>query len=110
MTAVRFYLDEGVQVQVARQMVRRGIDAVTVRELGLLGDSDLNHLRRASQMGRVLCTYDTDFLRLDAEGYEHAGILFGFHDRTTIGDWIRAADQLIASYSAEEMANQVLYV
>jgi hypothetical protein len=64
-------------------MNARGIDAVTVRDLKLLGDTDINHLQRASEMGRVLCTYDQDFLRLHAEGHLHMGIAFGFHDRTT---------------------------
>ncbi|MFN2248451.1 MAG: hypothetical protein ACK2U0_00750 [Candidatus Promineifilaceae bacterium] len=32
------------------------MDAVTVRDLGLLGDSDPDHMRRASEMGRVLHT------------------------------------------------------
>lgn len=41
---VRFYLDENVQIVIAEQLKRRGIDAITVRDLGLLGDDDLNHL------------------------------------------------------------------
>jgi predicted nuclease of predicted toxin-antitoxin system len=43
-SAVRLYFDENVQVAVAEQMRERGIEAVTVRDLGLLGDSDENHL------------------------------------------------------------------
>lgn len=50
---IRFYLDENVPVAVATQLRRRGLDAVTVRDLGVLGDSDTNHLRRAAGMGRV---------------------------------------------------------
>ena len=30
---VRFYLDENVQVAIAEQLKRRGIDAITVRDL-----------------------------------------------------------------------------
>ena len=56
---LRFYLDENVPVEVARQLRAREIDVVTVRDLGLLGDEDVQHLQRASEMGRVLCAPTT---------------------------------------------------
>ena len=37
MTVFRFYLDENVQVVIAEQLRKRGIEAVTVRDLGTLG-------------------------------------------------------------------------
>jgi predicted nuclease of predicted toxin-antitoxin system len=56
-SAIRLYFDENVEVVVAEQMRARGIEAVTVRDLRLRGDTDTNHLERASRMGYVLCTY-----------------------------------------------------
>ena len=50
---LRFYLDENMPVEIAKQLKSRGIDVVTARELGALGDSDEKHLRRAAEMGRV---------------------------------------------------------
>lgn len=76
-TPVRFYLDENMQVAIADQLKRRGIDVVTVRDLNLLGDTDINHLKRAAEMGRVLCTYDGDYVELATSGMSHAGIVFG---------------------------------
>lgn len=107
---IRLYFDESVEVAVAEQMKQRGIDAVTVRDLGLRGDKDINHLRRASEIGRVLCTYDTDFLRLHADGHPHAGIAFGFHDRTTYGDWVRGLELICGVLSADEMKNRIEYL
>jgi hypothetical protein len=107
---IRLYFDESVEVDVAEQMKLRGIDAVTVRDLGLRGDKDINHLRRASEMGRVLCTYDTDFLRLHTQGHEHSGIAFGFHDRTTYGDWVRGLELICGVMSANEMKNHIEYL
>lgn len=107
---IRLYFDESVQVEVAEQMKQRGIDAVTVRDLGMLGDSDINHLRRATEMGRVLCTYDTDFLRLNAQGEQHAGITFGFHDRTTYGDWVDGLELICGAMTAAEMQNHIEYL
>ena len=76
-TKVRFYLDENVQVAIARQLRRRGIDVVTVRDLEELGDENINHLERATSLGRVLCTHDADYVELAASGVEHAGIVLG---------------------------------
>jgi predicted nuclease of predicted toxin-antitoxin system len=47
-------------VVIADQLKRRGIDAITVRDLGLLGDEDINHLERATELGYVLCTHNDD--------------------------------------------------
>ena len=43
-------------VVIAQQLALKGIDVVTVRDIGQLGDSDINHLQRATEMERVLCT------------------------------------------------------
>ena len=74
MTELRFYFDENIDPAVTTQLVQRGIDAVSVHSLDLTGDTDVNHLQRATEMDRVLCTYDTDFFHLNNAGNEHAGI------------------------------------
>ena len=110
MANLRFYLDENVPVQVARQLKSRGIDAVTVRDLGLLGESDINHLRNATQTGRIVCTCDADFLNLDASGVRHAGIVFGKQDIHYIGDWVNWLTLMHAVYTDEEMLNRVEFM
>lgn len=107
---IRLYFDEGVQVAVAEQMRNRGIDAVTVRDLELLGDADINHLQRASEMRRVVCTFDHDFLRLHAEGIPHAGIIIAQHFDTTVGDWVRGLELICGAMTADEMKNQIEYL
>lgn len=77
MASLRFYLDENVPIQIANQLKSRDTDAITVRDLNLLGEDDVNHLQIATQQGRVLCTYDSDFLDMAASGIQHAGIVFG---------------------------------
>jgi hypothetical protein len=110
LTEIRYYLDENVDPTVAEQLVRGGIDTLTVRELGIWGESDINHLHKATEMGRVLCTHDTDFLSLASQGYNHAGIVFAEHYGSTIGGWVKALRGLCATTSAEEMIGQVKYV
>lgn len=105
-----FYLDENVPVAVARQLRARGIDVVTVRDLGLRGESDEAHLVNAMRLGRVLCTYDVDYLQMVAAGAAHAGIVFGQQDMHYIGDWVNYLTLLHAIYTPQEMENRVEYL
>ncbi len=107
---VRFYLDENVQIVIAEQLKRRGIDVVTVRDLGLLGDEDINHLERATELGRVLCTHDVDYVELASSGLQHTGIVVGKQYKHTIGDWVRFLELVHGVYEAEEMRNLVEYL
>ena len=104
---LRFYLDENVPVEIARQLSSRGIDAVTVRDLNLLGDSDENHLQRATDMGRVLCTHDSDYIQMASDGIEHAGIVFGQQEVHYIGEWVKHLELMHAVYKPEDMVNSV---
>ena len=107
---LRFYLDENVPVEVARQLQARDIDVVTVRDLDLLGDEDTHHLQRASEMGRVLCAYDTDYVLLAAEGQTHSGIVIGQPELHYIGAWVKWLAPMHAVYEPEEMHNRVEYL
>lgn len=99
-----------VQVVIAEQLLRRGIDVITVRDLNLLGDEDINHLERATQLGRVLCTHDSDYVELATAGINHSGIILGQQHKHTIGDWVKCLELIYTVYSPEEMHNLVEYL
>jgi hypothetical protein len=99
-----------MQIAIADQLVTRGIDAVTVRDLGLLGDEDINHLEKATALGRVMCTHDTDYVDLAVQGIQHCGIVIGKHGLLGIGDWVKFLELVHGVYNAEEMFNRVEYV
>lgn len=80
-----FYLDEQLDVEIARQLAGRGIDVLTVRDLRSFGESDMQQLNRAIQMGRVICTNDRHFIQLASAGIKHCGIVFGQQDKHYIG-------------------------
>lgn len=107
---IRYYLDENVPVVIAEQLKRKNIEVVTVRDIGYLGDTDTNHLQRATAMNYVLCTHDQDFLRLVAEGTEHTGIVFGIQNVISIGDWVRGLELVHTVLQAEDMLNHVEYL
>jgi predicted nuclease of predicted toxin-antitoxin system len=109
LSKIRFYLDENVNPAIAEQLARGGIDAITVRDLDELGDHDINHLQRAADLERVLCTHDTDFLKLAAQNTEHAGIVFVPH-RTSIGTIVNGLRELHAQVEAEDIKGQVRFL
>ena len=80
-----------------------------LRDLDQLGDEDVNHLKRATEMGYVLCTHDADYVDL-AVGNEHAGIVFGQQHKHSIGEWVAFLELVHGVYDAEEMHNLVEYV
>ena len=83
---------------------------VSAHSLKRLGDDDRNHLERATEMGRVLCTYDVDFLRLANQDATHSGIIFASLQKASIGGWVRELRVLHARLSAEEIAGRVIYL
>jgi hypothetical protein len=107
---IRFYLDENVPVAVATQLQRRGIEAVTVRDLGFLGDSDPNHLERATRLGYILCTNDADYVDLAAAGIAHASSVFGQQHKHGVGAWVRFLELLASILDPHEMQNRVEYL
>ena len=97
-------------VELAAQLKRRGIDAVTVRDLDKLGDDDLSHLRRAAEQGRILCTYDKDYARLAKQGIEHKGIVFISGKRRAIGVLVKCLEWMYLTYTRDDMRNKVEYL
>ena len=75
-----------------------------------LGDTDHNHLRYATTLGRAVCTYDADFLALAASGMEHAGIIYAHQQKASIGGWIREIRLLNTRFSAEDLKNQIVFL
>jgi hypothetical protein len=108
--AISLYLDENLSPRIAKQLRQRGIAVVTTQEIGKRGDSDKSHLARATEMGCVLVTSDTDFLRMAAEGADHTGIVFGIQEDNTIGDWVKGLELICFVYTAEAMINHVEYL
>jgi len=99
-----------VPIQVADQLRARGVDAVTVRDLALLGDPDESHLARATAMECVLCTYDFDFIELASQGIEHAGIVIGRMNDHYIGEWVRWLELMHTVYAPEDMRNRIEFL
>ena len=100
---MRLYFDESVELAVSEQLATAGLDVVSAHSLDALGDTDENPLQRATAMGRVLCTYDNDFLVLAKEFTAHAGIIFAQQQKASTGGWVREVRMQHGTRSAEDM-------
>ncbi len=58
---MKFLVDQAVSTLVARELARKGHDAVHVRDIGLADSSDLIIMERAHRENRVIVSQDTDF-------------------------------------------------
>lgn len=106
---MKFYLDEHIPKGVVEGLRRRDVDVLTVQEAGRSGDSDEKQLGFAAREGRVLVTFDDDFLRLDAT-VPHTGIVFSQTGRVTVGDLIESLMLIANVIEPNEMKNHIEFI
>ena len=88
-------------------MRRRGIDLLTAQEADRCGLSDLDQLDWAHAQGRVLVTFDADFLALAASGHHHTGIAFCPASKYSVGDLIRGLILVYEGLEATDLEDQI---
>lgn len=106
-TAIRFHLDENVNLAVARGLQLRGVDVSTTQESGLLTGDDESQLQFAIQEGRVLFTHDADFLSMIDSVSSHPGIVYSRKDSQSIGEIVRYLVLMTQCVTANEMCGTV---
>lgn len=106
---IKLYTDENIQSAIIAGLRQRGVDVLTTPEAGMLSATDPDHLALAHSLGRAVLTRDDDFLRLNAAGVPHSGIIF-FRQHRPIGEVIRNFMLVYRRISAEEIQNLVEYL
>ena len=110
MAEIKLYLDEHIPLAVAQGLRRRGIDVQTTQEADNSGSPDQRQILFACQDGRVIVTFDSDFLSLATGGIRHCGIIFCSASKYSIGELISVlvlADEILVP---EEMLNHVEFI
>jgi hypothetical protein len=107
---VRYQFDEHIAIAVAAGLRRVYIDVVTAAEVGLLGVPDTTVLAHAHAASWVIVTSDTDYLRLNAAGVPHSGIVFCPKDTLPIGEMIEFLVLIFEAMSSEELIGHVEYI
>lgn len=107
---MRYHLDEHMPGALALGLRRRGIDATTTVETGLVGADDRQHIAFARSQNRVIVTHDDDFLVLHSQGVPHAGIAYCHQGSRSIGELLRALLLLHECFAPEEMDNRLEFL
>jgi predicted nuclease of predicted toxin-antitoxin system len=105
-TDVLFLLDENIPRAVLDALRRLKIDATSVDELRLKGANDPDVLQLAKAQGRVVVTYDTDFLADPPAVANHAGIVF-VRAGMSVGSILRAVQLIHGVCSPDEMTGRI---
>jgi hypothetical protein len=111
---IQLYLDEDVSVFVAQLLRPHGFEVLTAREAQNLGGSDAAQLHFAASCQRAILTHnrgDFEWLHEAAlrEQRPHAGILIA-NRRASDFDLARRIMALLNTFTADEVANQLLYL
>jgi predicted nuclease of predicted toxin-antitoxin system len=107
------YLDEDVDVLLARLLNARGYDAVCASEIGHVAWTDKNQLEWAAAASRIVITHNRiDFENLAKSWYpeskEHAGIVLAMR-RANTHDLLRRVLPVLAIYDQAGWRNVVMY-
>ncbi len=106
---IKFQTDEHIPSAVIIGLRRRGIDVLSTPQAELLGATDEDQLRFATQEQRVIVTQDDDFLALHAQGREHSGIVF-VQLGTSIGHMVRGLHFIYQMMTIAIMHNHVEFL
>jgi hypothetical protein len=113
---IRLYLDEDSSEKSLVAAFRNvELDVVTVADVNRQSYFDEAQLIWAAEQRRVIYSYNqSDFCRLHREFLvaerTHAGIIVLQQQRYSVGQQLRGLLQLVATQSAEEMINQLVFL
>lgn len=107
MDEIRFFADQHFPAAVTDGLIRRGIDVITAQSVGRCGVNDADQLAYATGQNRVVLTFDSDFLELNQQGANHAGIVWCPATKYGIGELVRLLVLLHSVVSGTEMTGHV---
>ena len=112
--ALPVYMDVHVPAAITWGLRRHGIDVLTSQEDGTRRAADEVLLERATQLGRILFSQDTDLLAISqswqSTGREFGGLFFAHQEGASIGRLIEDIEMLVTCAAREELANTVTYL
>lgn len=107
---IRYFSDQHIPRAVTDGLTRRGIDVLTASGAGRCGYTDEEQLVFAEQEGRVLVTFDSDFLALHQSGWPHSGIAWCPATKYRIGELLQRLVLLHAVVPPDQMRGTVEYL
>jgi len=112
--SLRLYFDHHVPRAIVVGVRQQGIDVLTTEADGTADDDDGLLLQRATDLGRVIFTQDSDFLVLAAAwqqtGREFTGMVYAHQLRITIGAAIRDLVLIASLMNPDDIRNRVEFL
>jgi predicted nuclease of predicted toxin-antitoxin system len=107
-------MDEHVDAALSHELRRRSVDVLLVQEDGRSGRADNELFERAAELGRVVFTHDSDFLRIAAQaqatGLHFAGVIYAHVLQVPMSKLLDDLELLAHVLEPAEIANQVIYL
>jgi hypothetical protein len=103
-------MDQHFPDPVSRALARRGVNVLTAQEADRCGLPDADQLAFAAAEGRVVVTFDPDYLALHQSEVEHAGIAWCPARKYGIGELIQALLLLHGALDGDAMRNHLEYL
>ena len=107
-------MDENIDGPVIDQLRKRGVAVLTVQEDGLSGVDDERVLARATELGRLLYTNDSDLLviakLLISNSLPFPGVVYARKTEITTGEAVEGLELIATLGEPEEFANRVIYL
>lgn len=110
---IELYLDEDVDVLVARKLEAHGFSVLTTRDAGQLGNTDVEQLEYATACRKTLVTHNRVDFEILARDYfnfnrEHYGLILA--SRRSAHEVTNRLLIMLNNVTADEMKNQVRYI
>lgn len=106
------YMDHNVIAGITAGCRDRGLDVLTAFEDGFHDRPDEELLARATELGRVVFTHDTDFIAMTGEwlimGRPFAGVVYGHQQSISIGQAVRDLDLICRVLTTDDAARQLI--
>lgn len=116
MSRILLYLDEDtIKSALVRALQNADLDVMTVVKADMRGATDEGQLIWSTKNKRIIYSFNIgDFCRLHrdymAQQKTHMGIVLAPQRRYSIGQQVRGLLKLVATRSAEEMINQLVFL
>ncbi len=107
---IRYYFDQHIHSAVTIGLRAHGVDILTSQDAGRCGLPDTDQLAFATAEGRVLVSFDADFLGLAASGMPHAGIAWCPALKYSVGRLIQSLLLVQGVLNSDDMRNHVEYL
>lgn len=112
--SVSLYMDQHIPDSITEGLRALGVDVVTAKEDSYSAATDLQILDRASSLGRLVFSFDQDFLihatDRQRKGMSFRGIVSARPSRITIGQCIEQLHYLCATSEPDQFHNSVTFL